>query len=73
MHIHQLSLKKEKFFLFERKSRGIEEKYKLTKSILNCPEADMLGNKEIMSNFFEKITYLSWNCFDKINNSFNWF
>ena len=47
--------KKEKFFLFERKSRGIEEKYKLTKSILNCPEADMLGNKEIMSNFFEKI------------------
>ena len=46
---------KEKYFVFERKSRGIEEKYKLTKSILNSPEAEILGDKDIRLNFFEKI------------------
>ena len=44
---------KEKYFVFERKSRGIEEKYKLTKSILNSPEAEILGDKDIRLNFFE--------------------
>ena len=47
--------KKEKFFLFTRKSQGVEEKYKLTKSILESPEAEILGDKETRVNFFEKI------------------
>ncbi len=48
--------KKEKYFLFTRKSRGVEEEYKLTKSILDSPEAVELGEKKIKA-FLEEIFF----------------
>jgi len=47
--------KKEKYFLFKKKSRGIIEEYFIKKQHLNSPEAEFLGQKEtkdILTKFF---------------------
>jgi DNA gyrase subunit B len=47
--------KKEKYFLFKKKSRGIIEEYFIKKQHLNSPEAEFLGKKEtkdILTKFF---------------------
>tara|TARA_Y100000590_G_scaffold468244_1_gene650313 strand:- start:7472 stop:9943 length:2472 start_codon:yes stop_codon:yes gene_type:complete len=40
--------KKEKYFLFKKKSRGITEEYFIKQQHLVSPEAEFLGNKETM-------------------------
>ena len=47
--------KKEKYFLFKKKSRGVTENYFIKKQHLNSPEAEFLGQKEtmdILTKFF---------------------
>ena len=47
--------KKEKYFLFKKKSRGITEEFFIKKQHLNSPEAEFLGQKEtmdILTKFF---------------------
>ena len=47
--------KKEKYFIFKKKSRGIVEDYFIKKQHLDSPEAEFLGQKETMdtlTNFF---------------------
>jgi len=41
--------KKEKYFLFKKKSRGIIEEYFIKKQHLESPEAEFLGQKETLS------------------------
>ena len=47
--------KKEKYFMFQKKSRGIIEDFFIKKQHLNSPEAEFLGQKEtmdILTKFF---------------------
>ena len=52
----EIKQKTEKYFLFVIKSRGVEEEYKITKSILDSPEAVELGEKKI-KDFLEEVYF----------------